>query len=156
MLDIVASYHCMQIHGILMNQTWENGKKTSFGSDFGPFGPKLGPKSYFSWILPLLHVRHSCKLSLYAISRKTNESKLRKFCPIFEHLAQIWDTNFFLFFFFKNWLSVTRYCIMVSYHVKYQKKTNDPIFGKLSDGQTDRRTERQRDGREWFHRMLSD
>ena len=34
---------------------------------------------------------------------------------------------------------------MVSYHVKYQKKTNDPIFEKLSDGQTDRQTDRQRD-----------
>ena len=27
MLDIVASYHCMQLQGKLMNQTWENGKK---------------------------------------------------------------------------------------------------------------------------------
>ena len=27
MLDIVASYHCMQFQGKLMNQTWENGKK---------------------------------------------------------------------------------------------------------------------------------
>ena len=27
MLDIVASYHCMQFQGKLINQTWENGKK---------------------------------------------------------------------------------------------------------------------------------
>ena len=25
-----------------MNQTWDNGKKSTFGSDFGPFGPNLG------------------------------------------------------------------------------------------------------------------
>ena len=25
-----------------MNKTWENGKKASFGPDFGPFGPKSG------------------------------------------------------------------------------------------------------------------
>ena len=30
MLDIVASYHCIQFLGKLMNQTWENGKKPSF------------------------------------------------------------------------------------------------------------------------------
>ena len=30
MLDIVASYHCMQFQGRLTNQTWENGKKPSF------------------------------------------------------------------------------------------------------------------------------
>ena len=29
-----------------MNQTWENGKKTSFGLDFGPFGQELGPKFF--------------------------------------------------------------------------------------------------------------
>ena len=47
MLDIVASYHCIKFQGKLMNQTWENGKKTSFGPDFGPFGLNLGPKNFF-------------------------------------------------------------------------------------------------------------
>ena len=31
----------MQIKGKLMNQTWENGKKPSFGPDFDTFGPNL-------------------------------------------------------------------------------------------------------------------
>ena len=35
-LDIVASYHCMQFQGKLMNQTKENWKKSNFGSNFGP------------------------------------------------------------------------------------------------------------------------
>ena len=61
-----------------MNQTWKNDKKSSFGTDFGPFGLNLGSKKNFLWILPLLDVRHSRKLSLYAISRKTNETNLRK------------------------------------------------------------------------------
>ena len=26
-----------------MDQTWENGKKPSFGPNFGPFGPSSGP-----------------------------------------------------------------------------------------------------------------
>ena len=42
MLDIVRSYHCMQFQGKLMNQTWENGKKPSFWTDFSPFGPNVG------------------------------------------------------------------------------------------------------------------
>ena len=48
MLDIVASYHCMQIQGKLMNKTGKNDKKPSFGPDFGFFDPNLGPKTFFS------------------------------------------------------------------------------------------------------------
>ena len=57
-----------------MNQSWKNGKKSSFGTILAQI---WSPKD-FSWILPLLDVTHCCKLSLYAISRKTNERKLRK------------------------------------------------------------------------------
>ena len=53
-------------------------KKTSFGTDFGSFGSNLGPQIFFSWILPELDITHYCNLSLYAISRKTNEANLRK------------------------------------------------------------------------------
>ena len=48
----------------------------------------------FSWTSPLLDVRHSCKLSLYAISRKTNKPNLRKwqkkpsFGPNFDPFSQ--------------------------------------------------------------------
>ena len=47
MLDIVASYRCMQFQGKLTNQTWENGKKPSFRADFSPFGPNLDAKNFF-------------------------------------------------------------------------------------------------------------
>ena len=30
-----------------MNQTWENGKKPSSGTNFSTFGPNLGPKNVF-------------------------------------------------------------------------------------------------------------
>ena len=40
----------MQIKGKLMNQTWENGKKPSFGPDFDTFGPNLGHQFFFSKI----------------------------------------------------------------------------------------------------------
>ena len=40
MLDIVASYYRMEFQEKLMKQTWENGKKISFGPNFDQFGPK--------------------------------------------------------------------------------------------------------------------
>ena len=52
--------------------------KTSFRSDFGPVGWNLGPKMFFSKILPLLDLRQCWKLSLRAISRKAKEPNLRK------------------------------------------------------------------------------
>ena len=53
------------------------------------------------------------------------------------------------FFFLKIWLCQSL-DIMVSYHhVKYKKKTNDPILKKFTDGgmdeRTDGHTDRQRD-----------
>ena len=69
-------YFYLMLNIVEMNQTWKNGKKPGFQPDFGPIGPNLGPNN-FSWILPQLDVRH-CKLSLYSISRKTNEPNFRK------------------------------------------------------------------------------
>ena len=54
-------------------QTWENGKNSNFGSNFGL-------PTFFSWVLPL--VRHCSKLSTYTayllIPIETNEPDLRK------------------------------------------------------------------------------
>ena len=47
MLQIVASYNCMQFQGKLMNKTWENGKKPSFGPNYDPVGPNLGRQFFF-------------------------------------------------------------------------------------------------------------
>ena len=61
---------------------------------------------------PLLDFRHYCKLSWYAISRKTNDPNLRKMTknlvpiPILASLAQSWDI---IFFFKILFLSATRY-----------------------------------------------
>ena len=88
MLDIVASYHCMQFQGKLINQTWENGKnKTNFGPDFGLFGPNLGPKIFFKGFT-ILDVRYYCKLSLNAISRKTDDPNSRKWEKLLLGLIQ--------------------------------------------------------------------
>ena len=92
MLDIVASNHCMQFQGKLMNETWENGKKCSFNRDFVPFGPNSGCHFFFS------------KTRCHGFFSKTRSS-----CTISE-------------------------------------KTNYLILRKLSDGRTERQTDRQ----EWF------
>ena len=51
------------------------------------------------------------------------------------HLPQIRATN--LFFFFLNLTPKSLYIIASYHHLQYQKKTNDPILRKLSDGRTD-------------------
>ena len=80
---------------------------------------------------------------LYAISRKTKEPNLRKcqknlfFWPNFGPF----DPNSGHQFFFKNLaLSVTRYHGQLSSCTI--EKTNSPILRKVSDGQTDRLTDR--------------
>ena len=83
-----------------------------------PLAQIWAPKFFFLWILPLLDVNHCCKLSLYAISRKTNEPNLRKWQKkpvlglILVHLAQIRVAKIF---FLKIWLRQSLY-VMVSYH----------------------------------------
>ena len=80
----------------LINQTWGNGKKPTFEPDWSFGLPKL-----FTWVLPLLNVRHCCKLWLYAISRKTMEPNLRTWQKklilgsILARFAQIWVQRFF-------------------------------------------------------------
>ena len=94
MLDIVAGYHCIQFQGKLMYQTSENDKMildlilTTLA--------QIWILKFFVWILPSLDVRLCRKPSLYAISRRTNEPRLRKwqknldFGLILAHLVQIW------------------------------------------------------------------
>ena len=79
MLDIVASYDCMQFQGKLMKQTLENDKKPSLGTDFGTFWPKFG-RPFFP---PLKNLsspvsRYYGQLPACTISEKTNDPILRK------------------------------------------------------------------------------
>ena len=142
-LDIIASYHCMQFQGKVMNLTWENCKKPSFGTDFGPFVPNLGPKNFFHGFHPYY------MLNIVARTKFEKIAKNRVLGPILAYLAQIWATKFF---FKKNLApSVTRYQGQLS-SCTISEKTNDLILGKLSGGWTDGQT----DGWEWFHRTLSD
>ena len=82
-----------------MNQTWEMTKKSNFRPDFDLFGSNSGLQ-FFLWVLSLLNVRNSCKLSLYVISRKTNEPNLEKWQKNTlglksAQLALIWVPRFF-------------------------------------------------------------
>ena len=104
------------------------------------FAQFWAPKFFFV-VLPLPDVRNCYKLSLYAISRETNESNLRKWQivsgPILAYLAQIWATIFF----FKNLpSSVTRYHGQLSSYA-ISEETNDRILRKVSDRWTGRETD---------------
>ena len=52
-------------------------KKQVLHPILAPLAQIWGP-IFFSWILPLVYVIYCCKLSLYAISKKSNEPNLRK------------------------------------------------------------------------------
>ena len=44
---IVSSYHPIQLKVKIMDQTWENGEKSNFGTDFGLFSQNLGRQFFF-------------------------------------------------------------------------------------------------------------
>ena len=142
-LYIVASYHRMQFQGKIMNQIWKN-YKNLVQSPIFPLLVHIWAPNFFSSILPPPVVRHCCKLSLYAILRKTNEPNLRKqqkklvLEPSLVHLAKIRVANFF---FLNLAPSVTRYHGQLS-SCTISEETYDSILRKLSDrrtgGQTDR------------------
>ena len=69
----------MQFQGKLINQTLENGKKPSFGPDFGPFDPNSGRQIFFFKNRTWSVTRFYGQLSSCAISEKTNDPILRKF-----------------------------------------------------------------------------
>ena len=152
LLDIVASYYCMQYHfGVQLRTKWlwvrvqlqscnePNLRKQQKTQFWDKSLPKFRLNNFFSLILPLLVVRHCRKLSLYAISRKTNEPNFRK-----QEKTYFWVNfvpNLGHQFFFQNLaLSVTRYHGQLSSYTT-SEKNNNPIFRKLSDrwmdGQTD-------------------
>ena len=119
MLDIIACYQCMQFQGKLMKQTWENSKKPSFATEFGPFCPKFGPWKIFLKVLPLLDVIHFYKLSLYATSRKTNKPNLRKWFVL--DFGPFGPNSGYYFLSFSNIWLCQSLDVVVNYHVRYQK-----------------------------------
>ena len=50
----------------------------NFEPHFGLFGLPSWSAKVFSWVLPILDVRHCCQLSLHGISRKTYDLNSRK------------------------------------------------------------------------------
>ena len=129
-------------------------KKTSFGTDFCPFRSNLVPKNFFRgfYLYQMLDIviSYRCMQFQEKLMNQTWKNGKKTFLgPILAHLAQIWAANVF---FFKNLApSVTRNRGQLS-SCTISEKTDDPILRKLSDGRKDRRT----DGREWFHKTLSD
>ena len=74
MLDIAASYHCMQFQGKLIIQTQENDKNPRAGPNLGPFCPNSGRQFFFFkiWLCQSLdimisyhHVQYQKKLMIF-------------------------------------------------------------------------------------------
>ena len=95
MLDVVASYRCMQFQGKIMNHTLENGKKkltlnlflARLAQIWAPkcffvgftFATFLGRKNFIFKNLALSVTRYNGQLLSCTISEKTNDPILRKF-----------------------------------------------------------------------------
>ena len=77
MLGIIASCHCIQFQGNLINQTLEKNKKPSFEPDFGTFGPNSGRQFFFKNLALSVTIYYD-QLSLSTISEKINDPILRK------------------------------------------------------------------------------
>ena len=78
MLDIVANYDRIQFQGRIMVQTQANGEKPHFGFDLGPLNPNLG-RQFFVKTLALSVTGYHGQVSTCIISKKTNDTILRKF-----------------------------------------------------------------------------
>ena len=144
MLHIVAIYHCTKFQGKLMNQTWENGRKPSFGTDFGHCGPNLGPKKNFHefflyYILDIVASYHYMQFQRRIINQTWENAKKPSFGPNFGPFGPNLGHQIF---FSKIWQSLD---IMVSYHhAQYQKKLMILSWENLvTEGRTDRRTDRR-------------
>ena len=104
MLGIFASYHFMQFQKKTNERNFRKWQKNLVSGPILTPWRKFGTQNFFSWILLLLHVRHCCKLSFYAISRKPNEPNLTKQqkTKISERFWNIWYKfglrTFFFFF----------------------------------------------------------
>ena len=111
-LPVLDGIHCCKLSLFAISRkTNELNLRKWLKTQFGPnFLPKFGPQRFFLWILPVLDLRHCCKLSLYAISRKINEPKLRK-CKKTQFQAPFWPKfgpkDFFCGF------TSTRYCTLL-------------------------------------------
>ena len=146
MLDIVASYHCLQFQGKLKNQTWENGKTTTWFQDwFWPLRPKFGPRNFFHGLclycmFDIVSSYHCMQLQGKLMNQTWENSKKPSFWPDFGPFG---PNLGYQFFFSKIWLRQSL-DIMVSYHhVQYQKKLMIQSWENLvTDGQTDGQTER--------------
>ena len=101
MLDVIASYHCMQFQGKLMNQTWENGKIPSFGTDFGPFRLHLGPKTFFHgfylyYILGIVANYYCLQCLGKSMNQIWENAKKPSLGPILAPLVHIWAFKSFV------------------------------------------------------------
>ena len=88
MLYIVANYHCMQFQGKSINKTWENGKKPSLETNFGPFGPKnIFHEFNLYYMLNIVPGYHCVQCQGKLMNQAWKNSKNLVLGPILAHLA---------------------------------------------------------------------
>ena len=135
---IVSSYHCTQFQGKPINQTWENGKKPSFGPDLAPWAKiwiqKLFRGFYLYYILDIVASYLCMQFQEKLMNRTWENSQKPSFGPNFGPLTQIRAVNFF----FKNLpLSATSYHGQLSSCTISEKLMIQFWENLVTDGRTD-------------------
>ena len=130
-------------------------EKPNFGPNFDPFGPNLGIQIFFRefyryYILEIVSSNHRMQFQ-WKIRIQTQEMMKNLILSlILVRWTQIRTVKYFF-----SQISLSQLLdITVRYqNVKYQKKLMIQLWANLV---TDGRTDRQTDGRVWFHRTPSD
>ena len=92
-LPLLVVKHCSKLSNYVISRksnkpNLRKYQKPNFRPAFGPLGPNLEFPNFVFWVLTLLDFKHCCKLSSYAISRKTYDLNSRK----------QWRTSFWAWF----------------------------------------------------------
>ena len=132
-----------------MNQTWENRGKSN--KNLINVWLKFGPLNFYSWVLPLLDVRHCRKLSFHVASRKIYDPNSRKWQKF---AFWIWFRPVVPKFGAPNFSSKNLASSFTKYHGQLSLGT---ISGKVMIQSSESLvTDRRTDGREQFCRTQSD
>ena len=114
-LPLLVAIHCSKLssYTIYRKTNKANWKKWQKKNTLGPILAQTWVSNFFSWVLPLPDVRDCCKLSIYAISRKSNEPNLRKWTNFGSLGPNLNPKNYFCGFYHNLKLD-----IVASYHSK--------------------------------------
>ena len=126
-LDIVATYHCTQFKGTIMNQTQENCKKTIWARFWLVWHKLFFHRFYFYQMLDIVGSYHCMQFQGKPIIQTQEDGEKLYFGPVGRKFGAAIFFVFFCFLFFQKFGFVTRYHGRLS-SCTISEKTNDLIL----------------------------